>query len=349
MTVTRTTVSGSVMLPDGSTAPDGTEIIFSLRAWDRADGALVMHGPIVTYVTGGVISVQLFRTSDGDRPTVYDVAYNYACEFQAKRVAASLGSITLTGDAANFADLLTFSSAATVTPTEKEQAVAAAAQAAAYAAAAGASAASITLTTSRLDTTTGRVLKVGDAGILGRAVQLTSDADIMTAPVPGAWCTFGIGNTGTPVAGSAGWVRTVQWNTDARYMEAVLFYPSASRGRKFQRFYDTTTSAWLDWVETTPVSGSNANGTYVRFSNGTQICYGEISTGTGLATGAVTWTFPAVFNTSSPITLIEAHATVPRVTTTQARSATSVGVNLWDLTGARVDSGLHLMAIGPWK
>jgi len=65
----------------------------------------------------------------------------------------------------------------------------------------------------------------------------------------------------------------------------------------------------LKWVRLDPERGSNSNGEYVRFADGTQICWTDSfgSVGTNIADGSVfkstalTWTFPASFLGSVPL------------------------------------------------
>lgn len=61
-----------------------------------------------------------------------------------------------------------------------------------------------------------------------------------------------------------------------------------------------TGSAWTP--VSAPLYGTNANGTYVRFETGWQMCFHRL-TGFGTADGALnsaTWTYPAVFSGAQP-------------------------------------------------
>lgn len=70
---------------------------------------------------------------------------------------------------------------------------------------------------------------------------------------------------------------------------------------------------WSSWRPVTPERGSNANGVYVRFADGTQICWTRASgfLTTDTAAGAVfqtaapiTFTFPAAFSAPPIVTPI---------------------------------------------
>lgn len=94
--------------------------------------------------------------------------------------------------------------------------------------------------------------------------------------------------------------------------------------------------------------GSNANGSYVRYASGEQICWHGIS---GSTSGAATWIFPAAFvGGSSPNVL-----GTPVITTLALRtfliaapSNTSVEFNVLDGSAARTSTSVRVQAIGRW-
>lgn len=94
--------------------------------------------------------------------------------------------------------------------------------------------------------------------------------------------------------------------------------------------------------------GSNANGEYVRFADGTQICTFLIATSDVADT---VWTFPASFPVTTNLTPIitGAQATSARTTGINALSTTSVTFNLLEAaTSARVATSVRVAAIGRW-
>ncbi|WP_418459726.1 hypothetical protein ACNT8L_04475 [Brucella intermedia] len=72
---------------------------------------------------------------------------------------------------------------------------------------------------------------------------------------------------------------------------------------------------WTPWRLLTVLEGSNSNGSYIRFPDGTQICYraGVTTSSTWTATGSVfksgatNWTYPAAFN-EAPLVLAGTNA-----------------------------------------
>lgn len=94
--------------------------------------------------------------------------------------------------------------------------------------------------------------------------------------------------------------------------------------------------------------GSNVNGEYTRFADGTQICW--IQSFSTLSNAAATWTFPAEFisvsGTSCQVTNLQAHLRHFSVTT-----VSTVGANIrsWDHSGSEdVTPGCRLFAHGRW-
>ncbi|WP_406646840.1 hypothetical protein QEZ52_00240 [Aliisedimentitalea scapharcae] len=98
--------------------------------------------------------------------------------------------------------------------------------------------------------------------------------------------------------------------------------------------------------------GANANGNYVRFADGTQICWNNnFST---VSAAAATWTFPATFNVSSyapAITAMSRFATDARIIAAliDGGGSISCSVHSWSEAGAdTVSPDVSIMAIGLW-
>ncbi|MCA0947340.1 hypothetical protein LCM08_20650 [Salipiger pacificus] len=130
MSFLRTTVTGNIFLPDGSVMPDGANIIFTLRSWDKdADlDAVALPGPIVATVEDGAISVQLIRTASTDLQTTYDVGYIYRNQWTQLPVPGRLGVIAISGAGpVDLADILALPAPVPNVPDALAQAIAAAA------------------------------------------------------------------------------------------------------------------------------------------------------------------------------------------------------------------------------
>lgn len=125
--------------------------------------------------------------------------------------------------------------------------------------------------------------------------------------------------------------------------------------------------AEMPYVGTAPIveSGSNANGSYVKFSNGIMMCWHTLNTGAGnSADGALwiaalpTWTFPIAF-----ISIPQVFPSVKRLVTVGANpvsvsrpASADVGETAvadmfvyYSSSNASVVTAVSLFAIGSWK
>lgn len=92
-------------------------------------------------------------------------------------------------------------------------------------------------------------------------------------------------------------------------------------------------------------SGTNANGRYVRFADGTQMCTHLL---TASSSAAVTWTFPAAF-AEAPCLSGAAVATVSSTLCLDtAPTATTAALSLRSKTDARRADAVRLTATGRW-
>ncbi len=92
-------------------------------------------------------------------------------------------------------------------------------------------------------------------------------------------------------------------------------------------------------------TGSNANGRYTRWADGTQECIGSVTTS---ASAAVTWTFPATFVAAPTVTGGAITGAVMVAITTNAATTTQTEVHGWASGGGRIASSTVVRAIGRW-
>ena len=103
-------------------------------------------------------------------------------------------------------------------------------------------------------------------------------------------------------------------------------------------------------------SGSNANGRYVRFSDGTQICWfndtGSINasttTGTQTRWNSKAFTFPAAFN-AVPMIASDAFRNGGNLGWTAIQERSATGCSVYILSDYTTQSLLSYMAIGTWR
>ena len=175
------------------------------------------------------------------------------------------------------------------------------------------------VTQSPTDTTAGRLLKVRDAGILNDSLGSEEPDDIATTRM-----FRGDSSANDPFSSEyMGW--TFSRNSGARRTQFVVNSPGSFNCRFGMRVFDGT--AWSDYVEgyhtgnlvgTVSQSGgdptgaviergSNSNGQYVRFADGTQMCWGSINepdididaaSGGAFRSDIKSYNFPASFSSS---------------------------------------------------
>lgn len=223
------------------------------------------------------------------------------------------------------------------------------------------------------DTTAGRLMPVGAGGVMGPALNLGS-ADSFDTVAGGAF----FGNTSgasvpsaVPVAGQshAGLLSRGNVNRALQIVANLTGTPA----RLWWRRQNTAWEAWHHIFDSANAVGTvsqagglptgalieratNANGTYIRFADGTQICtsqalLGDVTTavGSGFRSDVILWTFPAVFSSTSGLTVVAGGANNAGTHWASARSlsATQAQVQLHGWQSVTGRSSLAV-AIGRW-
>lgn len=105
-------------------------------------------------------------------------------------------------------------------------------------------------------------------------------------------------------------------------------------------------------IQQSTASGSNANGTYVKFVDGTMICYTIISPFlfTANSTRTETRNFPAAFTTAPAVTL-NINTTIPDKLSLSCYGVSTTQYVLNAVSTFSADQGptVWMMAIGRWK
>jgi hypothetical protein len=191
-------------------------------------------------------------------------------------------------------------------------------------------AATATVTTSQTDSTTGRLLKVGDfsLGLSAASPVAVPGGNIDAFNIPNGWYYFNNTNAGTlPPETDATFVILQNWWRAPSSIFQMAIHRRFGPDRVVVWVRDsigTPPSSWTPWrrlysqsdilgfvsqsdgVPTGAVieRGSNSNGEYVRFADGTQICSQRLlniaidnSFGSGglFRSNTFSWTFPATF------------------------------------------------------
>jgi hypothetical protein len=239
------------------------------------------------------------------------------------------------------------------------------------------------VTQSATDSTAGRLLKVGDFNIGNVAADppAVPGGDIDAFNIPSGWYRFNNTSAGTlPPDTAAAFVILQNWWRSAQSIFQMATVRLFSPDRVVVWMRNSTgqpPSGWMPWrrlysqwdilgavsesggVPTGAVieRGSNSNGEYVRFADGTQICTRAVSVSLAIDTAFMggfrssgqTWTFPAAFSAAPVFTPVARNLTafgavsanVPGTT-----SATYAVTAVSSQSAATREVALH--AVGRW-
>lgn len=144
------------------------------------------------------------------------------------------------------------------------------------------------VTASDSDTTAGKLLKVGDFGLGAAGTVKTRVTDLNAITAAGFYVT-NTSATPAPVAGQPGYLWHQDWDGVATNKRQVFFLSSLERffirycisgvwgswSEVYHNFNIVGTTSQSGGIPTGAIveSGTNANGRYVRFANGTQITH----------------------------------------------------------------------------
>jgi hypothetical protein len=209
-------------------------------------------------------------------------------------------------------------------------------------------------------------MAVGAFG-LGAATP-TEITDFTAALSPGL---YRVNNLSTVTGGPAGapalqGTAIVNRGTGGRV--GILLHVSANSSTSQQLWFGarTTTTGAIGWTEVlhknnllgtvsqsggVPTGavierGSNANGRYVRFADGTQICTANLTSNGAADT---VWTYPAAF------VGVDGVAIAPAIGAARMANPATAGVgnttltfNVWTIAGARTENQTRVTATGRW-
>ena len=220
------------------------------------------------------------------------------------------------------------------------------------------------VTTGPTDATAGRVLRVADSATLlsaSPALRVTygGTANAITL-------TTGAGLSGTPPTGLELRFRATAGNTEATTIALDGGSPVACRtitGVALPAGYirdDADTVARFDgtfWVlDRQTQRGSNSNGEFVRFADGTQICWNHegpsatCSDATGnifRSASEVTWTFPAAFSAANPDVKASARSG-SRWANGRLSSSSAAVFRHYSAVSSSDETATSMFAIGRW-
>ena len=225
------------------------------------------------------------------------------------------------------------------------------------------------VTQSVTDTTSGRLVKVGDYGwgvlsanrtvddfgagsVIGPSGTYRSTANIsaITNPPPGANYDNTVGVVLAGIGEGLG-ILHIEYDDSSAPPQAWIGGRNATADpiTWMQLYSPSTILGTVSESGGVPTGavierGSNANGEYVRFADGTQICSHSVITSNSAGVG---WIFPAAFQTAPKVFGNAASPSV-RIITSDTLVSTSASINGYDTTPARVATTAMVVAIGRW-
>ncbi|MEQ4617653.1 MAG: hypothetical protein ABN482_06355 [Corticimicrobacter sp.] len=205
------------------------------------------------------------------------------------------------------------------------------------------------LTTSVTDTTAGRVIRVGDFGIGGRAAVIPGANFDTISAVAGF---FGIpANANSPFGASANVVNFGGFNDYEAQLGIVL-------AQKIAMIRQKIGGVWADPYElfhtaNCTVTG-NANGVSYRFPNGLQICFSVLpavvattAQGALFASLNQTWDFPQSFIAAPATSAVS--GTINGWANGTGQTTTSANFRRWSITSHNVEMPILVSATGRYK
>jgi hypothetical protein len=229
------------------------------------------------------------------------------------------------------------------------------------------------VTQSDTDITAGRLLKTRDYG-LGVLIEYSGNINTV-ADMPTGFYRVTVSATGTMPGGLSGFNMIVlRREAAAPYSSTVqIALRTGTQPEQYVRFYDG--SSWSGWQKSydqgnilgtvsqsggTPTGaviqrGSNGNGEFVRFADGTQICTHSISGGaTTTAAGSIftsgdeTWTFPQAFTSATGLTVAASVMTVGRWCNVYGTTSSDATIRQFNSSSNAGTPSIRVVAIGRW-
>lgn len=217
------------------------------------------------------------------------------------------------------------------------------------------------------DTTAGRLMKVGDfgLGVSQGALHLAPSDNLDTLQTNGFY-QYTSSTTGAPsTAGVVIHISRLTSSASGGLLQMAWGHDGAVWMRRNSGVLPTVWSPWRVQFNQDSIigtvsqaaglptgaiieTGSNANGQYVRFADGTQICTANLAS---LTSGDTTWTFPAAFSTvdAPPRCTVSPKANAFRVGVIgTGTTGNSITFGCYDQAGARQINTCDLQAIGRW-
>jgi len=228
------------------------------------------------------------------------------------------------------------------------------------------------LTTSNTDVTAGRALKTGDAGILGPTPGYNDGNLLPNGLGFYCWCMEGSGSVNLPIGAVDNWQGIESGGPNAN--RGFTIAAALGRGKlAFRTRSAGVNSAWREIFHTDNIlgtvsqsagiptgaiieRGSNANGEYVRFADGTQIVHITItgpftmaaygSTGIFRGEKAITW--PATFASTPSVSGVGVDNDTYGLLSAGGSTGVGCTISYFSMTRTVIATDIKIIAVGLW-
>jgi hypothetical protein len=212
-------------------------------------------------------------------------------------------------------------------------------------------ASTLDVTTSSIDTTLNRVLKTGDfgLGLSGNASTPLPTGSIDSFSLPSGFFRVISSDIGARPAGFSQFGVLIVYRYDGTLVNQQYVDVNDKKATRVVR--NGSVTDWLVIGDTGNDSlidfGANSNGRFVRYPDGTQICYHALNSS---GSAEVNWTFPSVF-IDSPIATGSSATPSENIFAfrVSASSASSINFAVFTSGAGRIATSTRLIAIGRWR
>ncbi|ETX26450.1 hypothetical protein RISW2_03120, partial [Roseivivax isoporae LMG 25204] len=196
-----------------------------------------------------------------------------------------------------------------------------------------------------LDATSGRALLTRAFGLGGQVAVISGSTPLNQRNLETGFYTFvGSATPGGPDTQAFRYTLIVMRGFDDRRQFICMRDASSPTSARIWVGHQTGNDATgpINWYDIGVERGSNSNGEYIRFSDGTQFCTQFLLAS---ASGSTPWTFPAAFVEVDSASVTPQSGS-PRSGVIDGIGLTSLSFSTYDQSGNRQGSTGRLMAIG---
>ncbi|AZN72732.1 hypothetical protein D5400_16920 [Georhizobium profundi] len=204
------------------------------------------------------------------------------------------------------------------------------------------------------DATANRLMRTGAFG-LGREAPAIGNLDVVDNSIPPGIYAYGVGSSGGPAGVTFGLVLHARRVTTGGEMQILICDSGTNDTNNTIWYRSRVASTWSAWKRLNCIFGTNANGSFIRFPDGFQICWQVVvdfantttAQGSIFSSAEVPWTFPAAFS-SPPATGGGVRSSAPRWMNVRPASSTGAVGRVYSPTSSSSNVIVDLYAFGTY-